>query len=283
MGAAGHRPGGAGAAEGQAAGPRRGAGAVRLGREPGAGPVVEARRVPLGRRGRADHGPAGDERRRVLPGDGLAAADPRGPGKACLRPGVGAARPRGRPAVLRHDQHVLRNRGGRRPGRPRPAGQPGPGRRRRRRQGGRVPDLGQVQGPPRRPAPGRDRHGRHPRRDPPARVVLAREHRRLGADPPGERQHARLVPVAGRLGSRPRVHLRRKPPLPAQGWQPLHHRGAAPLRLARGGGRPVPAGPLPGSRRQPAGQGSPHRRGRAVRHLPQPRRRRAGRRHPRPA
>ena len=64
--------------------------------------------------------------------------------------------------------------------------------------------------------------------------------------------------------------------------EPLHHRRTAPLRLRRSRGRPVPAGPLPGRSRQPAGQGSPHRRGRAVRHLPQPRRRRAGRRHPRP-
>ena len=43
------------------------------------------------------------------------------------------SRPRGRPAVLRHDQHVLRDGGGRRPGRPRPAGQPRPGRHRGRR------------------------------------------------------------------------------------------------------------------------------------------------------
>ena len=44
-----------------------------------------------------------------------------------------AARPRDRPAVLRHHQHVLRDGGGRRPVRPRRARQPGPGRRRRRR------------------------------------------------------------------------------------------------------------------------------------------------------
>ena len=50
--------------------------------------------------------------------------------KAGLRPGRGGARPRGRPAVLRHHQHVLRDGGGRRPGRPRPARQPRPGRRR---------------------------------------------------------------------------------------------------------------------------------------------------------
>ena len=73
---------------------------------------------------------------------------------------------------------------------------------------GGVPDLGQVQGPPRRPAPGRHRHGRHPGRDPAARVVLAREHRRLRPDPAGQGRHAALVPVPGDLGRRPRVHLR---------------------------------------------------------------------------
>jgi hypothetical protein len=37
-------------------------------------------------------------------------------------------------------------------------------------------------------------------------------------------------------------------------------------------GRPVPAGPLPGSRGEPAGQGDADRRGRAVRHQLQPER-----------
>ena len=256
VGAAGHRPGDAGPAEGPPAGPVGGAGAVRPGREPGAGPVVEAGRRPLGQRGRTDRGPAGDDRRRLLPGDGLAAADPRAAGEAGLRPGLRGARPRGRPAVLRHDQHVLRDGGGRRPGRPRPAREPGPGRRRdsrRRGPGGGVPDLGQVQGPPRRPAPDRHRHGRHPRRHPAAGVVLAREHQRLCPDPPGQGRHAPLVPVPDRVGRRPRLHLRREPPLPAQGREPLHHRRTAPLRLRRGRGRPVPAGPLPGSRRRTCG------------------------------
>ena len=46
-------------------------------------------------------------------------------------------------------------------------------------------------------------------------------------------------------------------------------------------GRPVPAGPLPAGRREPAGQGSPPRRCRGpVRDLPQPGRRGPRRRHP---
>ena len=69
------------------------------------------------------------------------------------------------------------------------------------------------------------------------------EHQRLRADPPGQGRHAPLVPVPGRLGRRPRLHLRRAPPLPAQGREPLHHRRAAPLRVRRGGRRLVPAGP----------------------------------------
>ena len=164
-----------------------------------------------------------------------------------------------------------------------------PGRRGRghgRRGGpgdGRVPRARQLQGPPRRPAPDRDRDGRHPRRDPGPGLVLAREHRRLRADPPGQGRHAGLDAIEDRVGRRPRVHLEGQPPLPAPRRPPLHHRGEAPLRLRRGGRRAVPAGPLPGNHREPAGQGSPDQRRRAVRHLPQPRRSRARRRHPRPA
>ena len=73
--------------------------------------------------------------------------------------------------------------------------------------GRRGPDLGQVQGPPRQPAPDRHRPGRHPRRHPAAGVVLAREHRPLRPHPPGQERHARLVPVPGDLGRRPRLHL----------------------------------------------------------------------------
>ena len=61
------------------------------------------------------------------------------------------------------------------------------GRRRRRRRGQAVGrgakvgfrTYGKSQGLPRRPAPGRGRHGRHPRRDPGAGVVLAGQHHRL--------------------------------------------------------------------------------------------------------
>ena len=78
--------------------------------------------------------------------------------------------------------------------------QPGRGHGRRGRPGdGRVPRVRQVQGPPRRPAPDRDRHGRHPHRDPGPGLVLAREHRRLRADPPGQGRHAGLD--AGRRSS----------------------------------------------------------------------------------
>ena len=117
--------------------------------------------------------------------------------------------------------------------------EPDPGRRRdsrRRGPGGGVPDLGQVQGPPRRPAPDRHRHGRHPRRHPAAGMVLAREHQRLCPDPPGQGRHAPLVPVPHRVGRRPRLHLGREPPLPAQGREPLHHRRTAALRLRRSRG-----------------------------------------------
>ena len=54
--------------------------------------------------------PARDQRRRVLPGDGLAAPGRGRAGEGDLRPGREPAQPRGRPAVLRHHQHVLRDR-----------------------------------------------------------------------------------------------------------------------------------------------------------------------------
>ena len=58
----------------------------------------------------------------------------------------GPAEPGGRPAVLRHHVHVLRDRGRRRSGRARRARHAR--RRRGGREGGRVPDLGQEQGLP---------------------------------------------------------------------------------------------------------------------------------------
>ena len=131
------------------------------------------------------------------------------------------AQPGSGPAVLRHHLHLLRDGRRRRAGGPRrlrharasgngDGGEDGDG-------AGRVPDLGEVQGPPRRPAAGRHRDGRDEGRDPGPRLVLARGHLRLGADPAGEGRHARLVPVEGHLGRRPRLHLRGEPPLPAQG------------------------------------------------------------------
>ena len=151
----------------------------------------------------------------------------------------------------------------------------------RTRRTGRVPDLRQVEGLPRRPPADRDRDGGHPRRDPGAGVVLARQHRRLRADPPGQRRHAGLDPVEDRVGRRPRVLLRAQPPLPAPGRSRLHHRREAALRLPGDQGRPVAAGPLHRHRREHAGQGGEGLRHRAVRDLPQPRRRAARRPHPR--
>ena len=75
-----------GAAEGPPAGRLGRAGAVRADREPGARSLIEAGRRPLGQRGRAGHRAAGDDRRRLLPGDGLAAGDPRVPGEARSTP-----------------------------------------------------------------------------------------------------------------------------------------------------------------------------------------------------
>src|SRR5579875_2954758 len=125
-----------------------------------------------------------------------------------------------------------------------------------RRGAGRVPGVRQVQGPPRRPAPGRHRHGGHPRRDPGPGLVLARRCRRLEADPPGQGRDAGLDAGQDHLGRRPRLQLPGQPPLPAARRPPLHHRGQAPLRIRRGQGRPVTAGPVPGGRGEPAGQGS---------------------------
>ena len=122
------------------------AGAVRPGREPGAGPVVEAGRRPLGERGRAGHGPARHQRRRLLPGDGLADGDHRRPGAQGLRQPRHPAQPRGGRAVLRHHLHLLRDGGrgrARRPRRPRHAA----GQRERRQRRGRGAGAGRRSGP----------------------------------------------------------------------------------------------------------------------------------------
>ena len=117
---------------------------------------------------------------------------------------------------------------------------------------------------------GRDRHGRDAPGHPRARLVLAGEHRRLGAHPPGQGGPARPDALARRLGRRPRLRLRAEPPLPAPRRRALHPRREAALRVRRGPGRARPAGSLPGGGRGPARQGGAHRRGRALRRLPQP-------------
>ena len=106
--------------------PEHGAGAVRAGREPGAGAGLEAGRRRMGQPPRAHRRPARDHRRRLLPGDGLAARDRPGPGAGGVLAGRHPARPRGRPAVLRHHLHLLRDRRARRAGRPRHPRPPDP-------------------------------------------------------------------------------------------------------------------------------------------------------------
>ena len=61
--------------------------------------------------------------------------------------------------------------------------------------------CGKSKDSPRRPAPGRDRDGRHPGRHPSARLVLAREHRRLRLDPPGQATTCGTGPYPGSCGS----------------------------------------------------------------------------------
>jgi hypothetical protein len=70
-----------------------------------------------------------------------------------------------------------------------------------------------------------------PQRHPGPDLALAREHRRLRADPPGQARHAGPDAIEDRAGRRPRVHPGGQPPLPAPGRSPLHHRREAPLRL----------------------------------------------------
>ncbi len=148
-----------------------------------------------------------------------------------------------------------------------------------------VADLRALQGPPGGPAPDRDRHGRHPRRDPSAGVDLPRQHQRPDPDPHRARRPVGLAAQPGDLGARPRVHLRREPPLPPTRRRALHRRRETPRRLRRGRRCAVTPGPLPHRLRQPAGQRGPRRRRHGpgpVRDLPQPRRRRARRHGSRP-
>ena len=224
----------------------------------------------------------------------------RGPaGARGVRRGGAPAQPGSRPDLLRHHQHLLRDRAGRRAGLARRHGRvlptaagtaartaapDGDGGARGRRGEGGVPHPRQVQGLPRRPAPGGGRDGRDPGRDPGAGVVLAGQHQRLAADPPGQGRAAGLDPGPGDLGRRPRVHLRR----PTVATLP-------PARTATSSGRScAPARPRPPPRCPAKAATSRSRenlrvkevkvgRARAVRGLPQPRRRRPRRRHPRTA
>ena len=68
-------------------------------------------------RRRAHRRPGRDQRRRLLPGDGLAARDRDDLEREVFWPGRHPAQPRGRPAVLRHHLHLLRDRRPRRAGR----------------------------------------------------------------------------------------------------------------------------------------------------------------------
>ena len=106
--------------------PAHRAGAVRAGREPGAGAGLEAGRRRVGQPARAHRRPGRDLRRRLLPGDGLAARHRPGSGAGGVLAGRHPARSRGRPAVLRHHLHLLRDRRTRRAGRPRHPRPPGP-------------------------------------------------------------------------------------------------------------------------------------------------------------
>ena len=261
------------------------AGAVRPGRQPGAGPLLQARRRALGRPQGLDRPASRDHRRRVLPGDGRAV-----PGQG--RGGEGNLRPGREPANLEvdllffdttstyfeldeEDGPVPRDKNGNAAGHD--TGDAAEGQQagiraygqRRRTAGDDLPQV--VIG-----------LGRHPRRHPGPHLVLAREHQRLRADPPGQGRHAGLDPVPDRVGRRPRLHLRRQPPLPAIRRRPLHHRREAgaparPKRTPRCPGRAA-------TRTSPrtARQGGPGFRLRAVRDLLQPRRRRARRPSARP-
>ena len=239
---------------------RRGAGAVRAGGEPGHRPVLEAGRRRVGSSDVAIPGwTAMDDDQAYRAMDLLVEADAAraGAGGGVLR-GRRPAQPRGRPAVLRHHQHLLRTRhpteattgscGSAGTGTPRTtapicrrssSGWPSPARGSRCGCGaGRATPTthGPARGP-RRDArlaarPGRHRGG--------SRVLLA------------TRTWTTCAAAAG-TGS------------PGNGC-------ATDARRRRRGA--VPAGPLTSGQRPPARQGSParlHPR-RAVDHLPQPRR-----------
>ena len=174
----------------------------------------------------------------------------------------GPAQPRGRPAVLRHHQHLLRTRHRR----------PRPRRRRGRRAG--VPPVRALQGPPPRPAADRHRAGRDQGGHPGALLVLAGQHQRPGDPARGPRRAARLAPGPGGHGGGPRVLLAGEPGLPAARRWALHRRRAdarreRPRRTRRCRGRAATSrcATTCGSRKS---EDRLHARG-PVDHLPQPR------------
>ena len=124
---------------------------------------------------------------------------------------------------------------------------------------GRGADVRALQGPPRRSAPGGDRDGGHPRRDPGAVLDLSRQHRRHRDHPHRQGRPGRVGAAPAGVGRRPRVRLRRQPRLPDPRRRALHPRREAAPHQHRGRRRAGPPRPLPHRGRQPAGQGSPRR------------------------
>ena len=168
--------------------------------------------------------------------------------------------PRGRPAVLRHHQHVLRARRA----------------RRSRRDGAGVPRLRALQGSPPRPAAGRDRPRRHARGDPGPRVGAG------PATPTTCRSSKRSRTTCAAGGSGRVVTVVDRGFSSDENLRYLTRAGGhwiAGERMRDGSpdaaGRAVAPGPLPDRPRQPARQGGPRRRRRrrqALHRLPQPRR-----------
>src|SRR5713226_7481544 len=101
---------------------RGGAGAVRADRQPGAGPVLETGGGGVDEPRRAHRRARRCQRRRVLPGNALAAPSARRAGEAGVPRSCRPAEPRGGPAFLRHHAGVLRAGGRRRGDRPDLAG-----------------------------------------------------------------------------------------------------------------------------------------------------------------
>jgi hypothetical protein len=79
--------------------------------------------------------------------------------------------------------------------------------RQRRGRRARLPQVRALQGPPRRPAPDRDRAGRDQGGHPGAVLVLAGQHRGPGDPARGQGRHAGLAAGPGGHGDRPRVLL----------------------------------------------------------------------------